>query len=179
MGNLIDDLLNLSRITRGTLQRTPFDLSLLADEVVQELRDREPARRADVSIQPGLKVEPDRPLLRAALQNLLANAWKFTRKRRVARIELLSLDHHDEQCNAVRDNGVGFDLQYADQLFAPFQRLHSSADYEGTGIGLATVQRIIARHGGRVWATANPGEGATFYFTLNSRSRATEATHGK
>jgi signal transduction histidine kinase len=148
--------------------RGRVDLSALAKSVAGELRSREPARAATFSIEDGLVVEGDRRLLLIALENLLGNAWKFTLGKPEARIELGLIRHDGGTGCFVRDNGAGFDMAYADKLFEPFQRLHSQREFEGTGIGLATVARIIQRHGGRVWAEAAVGRGATVYFTLGA-----------
>jgi signal transduction histidine kinase len=166
MGQLIDDLLQLSRVTRAELRREPVDLSALAASVLQELRQREPARDMTCSLQPGLTVQGDPRLLRVLLENLLGNAWKFTSKRSGAHIELFSETVDGVTHYAVRDNGVGFDMAYAGKLFSPFQRMHKPSEFPGTGIGLATVQRIVHRHGGEISAQATRGEGATFRFTL-------------
>ena len=166
MGHLIDDLLNLSRMTRSEMRRESVDLSALVEGVVEDLRGTSPEHEVDVIVEEGLVVNGDESLLRVALENLLGNAWKFTRDRARPRIEFGTLEHEDTPAYFVRDNGVGFDMAYADKLFGAFQRLHSTGEFEGTGIGLATVQRIIHRHGGRVWAEGNIGSGATFYFTL-------------
>lgn len=166
MGVLIDDMLNLSRVARAPLRRQTLDVTRLAQEIIDELKQAEPDRNVDISIAPDLKVSADPVLFRAALQNLLDNAWKYTRRTNQARIEFKSCEHQDTDCFCVRDNGTGFDMQYANKLFAPFQRLHAVQDFEGTGIGLATVARIIRRHGGRIWADSAIDQGATFYFTL-------------
>jgi len=167
MGQLIDDLLELSRVTRAPVLPEPVDLSRLATQVVDELRAGEPQRAVEVVIAPGLAARGDPALLRAVLQNLLENAWKFTRGREGARIELSAAAADGRgRFFCVRDNGAGFDMRYAEKLFGAFQRLHTEEEFAGTGIGLATVQRIIARHGGRVWAEGEPGRGATFCFTL-------------
>ncbi|HEX8536215.1 MAG TPA: CHASE3 domain-containing protein [Cystobacter sp.] len=166
MGQLIDDLLQLSRVTRAELQREPVDLSALATSVLQELRQREPGRDVTWSIQPGLLARGDPRLLRVLLENLLGNAWKFTSKRSGAHIEFFSETVEGVPQYVVRDNGVGFDMAYASKLFSPFQRMHKPADFPGTGIGLATVQRIVHRHGGDISAQATRGAGATFRFTL-------------
>ncbi len=166
MGELIDDLLELARVTRAELRREPVDLSDLARGIVERLREAEPARQVELAIANGLASEGDPRLLRIALENLLGNAWKFTGGRPDARIEFGSSDRDGERVYFVRDNGVGFDMAYAQKLFGAFQRLHTSAEYPGTGVGLATVQRIIHRHGGRIWAEAQPEAGATFSFTL-------------
>ena len=166
MGQLIDDLLRLSRVARTEMKREPADLSALAAEVVAELRRREPARTVEVAIAPGLTARGDRDLLRLLLENLLSNAWKFTSGRASARIEMGAAAIHGRPAWFVRDDGAGFDMAYADKLFGPFQRLHSAAEFEGTGIGLAIVHRIVLRHGGRIEAEAAVGRGATFTFTL-------------
>jgi light-regulated signal transduction histidine kinase (bacteriophytochrome) len=166
MGQLIDDLLRLSRVTRAELRREPVDLSALAGSVANELRQREPGREVKLSIQPGLSARGDLRLLRVLMENLLGNAWKFTSKRPGARIEFFSETVDGATHYAVRDDGVGFDMAYADKLFTPFQRMHKATDFPGTGIGLATVQRIVHRHGGHIEAQASVGGGATFCFTL-------------
>ncbi len=166
MGELIDDLLNLSRLTRGSMRKETVDLSALAKAFAQELRASRPERRVKFVVEEGLLVDGDRQLLRVALNHLLDNAWKFTANQPRAKIEFGAVQHDGEPAYFVRDDGAGFDMAYAENLFGPFQRLHSVAEFEGTGIGLAAVQRIIHRHGGRVWAEGAVGEGATFYFTL-------------
>ena len=166
MGLLIDDLLKLSRITRSDLSREAVDLSALAKGVVEDFRRREPERRVTLAIQEGLTAEGDPRLLRIALENLLGNAWKFTRKKPEARIEFSLAGRNGSQAFCVRDDGAGFDMAYADKLFTPFQRLHAAGDFEGTGIGLATVARVVQRHGGRMWAEGEVGRGAAFFFTL-------------
>jgi signal transduction histidine kinase len=164
MGQLIDDLLALSKTTRTELRRGEVDLSALAHEVVAELRvrDRERAPRVQVSITPALRCVGDVHLLRAVLENLLGNAWKFTGKTEAARIEVGA----ETGAFYVRDNGAGFDMAFASKLFAPFQRLHSTSEFPGTGVGLANVQRIVHRHGGRIWVESAVGQGATFRFTI-------------
>ena len=169
MSRLIDDLLKLSRVTRQDLARTRVDVSALADAALSQLRIDDPGRRVNVMIEDGLVDTGDERLLAVALDNLLGNAWKFTAKRPDARIEVGATSHDGAPCYFVRDNGVGFSMAHAPSLFAPFRRLHAADEFEGTGIGLATVQRIIHRHGGRVWADAAVGTGATFYFTLRAR----------
>ncbi len=166
MARLIDDLLKLSRVTRGEMNREVVDLSDLARTTVAALEKAEPDRRVEVSIAPDITANGDRSLLRLALENLLGNAWKFTGKVASPRIEMGVTEHDGRQAYFVRDNGAGFDMAYADKLFQPFQRLHKASEYPGTGIGLATVQRIIRRHGGQVWVESEVGHGATFYFTL-------------
>ena len=165
MGRLIDDLLKLSRVGRSELHWRAVNLSALVATIAAELRQGDPARAAQFVIQPDLRAEGDERLLKVLLDNLLDNAWKFTRHRPDARIEF-GFGTQPEPAFFVRDNGVGFDRAHAGKLFGVFQRLHSAAEFPGTGIGLATVQRIIKRHGGRVWATGALNQGATFYFTL-------------
>jgi signal transduction histidine kinase len=166
MSTLIDDLLNLSRMTRGVLRKEPINLTALAREVVAELQEGEPSRKVVVEIADGLTAQGDARLTTIVLINLLGNAWKYTAKRPEGQITFEQENNGNETVFYVRDNGAGFDMAYADKLFAPFQRLHRDSEFEGTGIGLATVQRIISRQGGRVWAKAAVGQGATFYFTL-------------
>lgn len=166
MAQLIDDILGLSRATRAEMHRQRVDLSEMASEILDSLRRSEPRRRAELVVQPGVIVDADAPLLHIALDNLLRNAWKFTGKREVARIEVGSLEQDGERVYFVRDNGVGFSMNYADKLFSPFQRLHTESDFPGTGIGLALVQRIVRRHGGRIWVHSEIDQGTTFYFTL-------------
>ena len=175
MGRLIDDLLGLSRVTRGTMRRERVSLSALAEEVARELEEANPERRIQFSAQGGLEVWGDPRLLRVALENLIGNAWKFTEKQPEARVEF----GHSEKLSYtsrvpvyyVRDNGAGFDMAYAGKLFGAFQRLHDANDFEGTGIGLATVQRVVRRHGGHIWAEGEVGRGATFYFTIRPSPR--------
>ena len=165
MGQLIDDILNLSRITRVEIYLDKVDLSELANEVAGELKRIQPERKVDFVIAPGLEAYGDRSLLKLVFQNLLGNAFKFTQKQPVARIEFGGTNC-GEMTYFVRDNGVGFDMTYASKLFKPFQRLHRPEEFSGTGIGLASVQRIISRLGGKVWAEGQVGRGAVFYFTL-------------
>lgn len=166
MAQLIDDLLALSRVTRAELDRRPVDLSALARSIVARLAGDEPERKVEFHIAEGLQASGDARLLGVVLENLFGNAWKFTSRRPVARIEF-GVRHQDGQpVYFVRDNGAGFDMTYADKLFGVFQRLHTAAQFEGTGIGLATVQRVVRRHGGRVWAEGALDRGATFYFML-------------
>jgi light-regulated signal transduction histidine kinase (bacteriophytochrome) len=166
MALLIDDLLRLSRVTHGEIHSMPVDLSNLARVVTEALAKRTPERIVSVVIAEGLAAQGDARLLRIVLENLLGNAWKFTSTTPAARIEVGMTPHEGRHAYFVRDNGAGFDMAYADRLFAPFQRLHPATEFEGTGIGLATVQRVIRRHGGQVWAEGIVGQGATFYFTL-------------
>jgi len=163
MSLLIDDLLTLSRIARREMKRERVDLTALAEDVVNEIRKSDPHHTVEVVIAEGLSATGDASLLRVAIQNLLGNAWKFTCRTPNARIEV---GRDAAGAFFVRDNGAGFDMQYADKLFKPFQRLHDDAEFEGTGIGLATVHRIIQRHGGRIWAEGAVGQGATFFLTL-------------
>jgi light-regulated signal transduction histidine kinase (bacteriophytochrome) len=169
MAELIDDLLELSRVSRVELVRAPVDLTALARRVTETLRDADPAREVNLTIEDGLSAEGDARLLELVLQNLLGNAWKFTSKRQNTRIELGKRDEEGHPTYFVRDNGAGFDMNYARKLFGVFQRLHADSDFEGTGVGLAIVERIIARHGGKVWAEGEVDRGATFYFTLAGR----------
>lgn len=169
MAELIDGMLALSRVMKAELHRGPVDLSALAEEVAQEVRATAPARSAEFVIHMGLRATGDPALLRAVMTNLLENAWKFTSKCPKARIEFGQRGIEAGQpVFFVRDNGAGFDMRYSEKLFGVFQRLHRQEDFSGTGVGLATVQRIITRHGGRIWADARPNEGATFFFTLPS-----------
>jgi PAS domain S-box-containing protein len=168
MGRLIDGLLTLSGVTRQDLRLASVDLTALARKVVERLRSAQPDRRVECIVAEGLKVEGDAQLLEVALGNLLSNAWKFTAKHDDARIELGKREDGERNVFFVRDNGAGFDMKYAANLFGVFQRLHTAADFEGTGVGLATVQRVIDRHGGRVWAEGAVGSGASFYFTLRN-----------
>jgi light-regulated signal transduction histidine kinase (bacteriophytochrome) len=166
MVDLIEDMLMLSHITRREMHQEPVDLSLLAKTVASTLAMTQPRRRVTFDIAEGLVTMGDAGLLRVVLENLIGNAWKFTGKTRRARIAFGCAE--TPPIYFVRDNGAGFDMANADKLFSAFQRLHSANEYPGTGIGLATVQRIISRHGGRIWAEAAVGQGATFYFTLFS-----------
>jgi PAS domain S-box-containing protein len=167
MGQLIDALLQLSRVMRGEMSRERVDLSILALSTAAVVQKAEPARRVHFQIRTGLEAHGDRRLLAIALQNLLQNAWKFTARRSPAEIQFGSIQKEGKTAYYLRDNGIGFDMTYVDKLFTPFQRLHSREQFEGTGIGLATVQRIIKRHGGQVWAEGAVGQGATFYFSLD------------
>src|SRR5881392_1005664 len=166
MGTLIDDLLKLARVTRVEIRTEDVDLSGMAREIAAELQRATPERLVEFAIAPGLSARGDARLLRVALDNLLRNSWKYTAKQAQPRIEFASIAANGERAFMVRDNGAGFDMQYADKLFGVFQRLHRSQDYEGTGVGLAIVHRIVERHGGRIWAEAKVDQGATFYFTL-------------
>jgi two-component system sensor histidine kinase/response regulator len=166
MSQLIDDVLYLSRVTRAEVREQEVDLSGLVSLLLERMREAEPGRVLEAKVRPGITVTADGQLLRIAIENLLGNAWKFTGRTPAPRIEFGLTHVGGEPTYFIRDNGAGFDMAYADRLFGPFQRLHLSTEYPGTGIGLATVQRIIHRHGGRVWAEGMPGQGATFHFTL-------------
>ncbi|CAN5295418.1 hypothetical protein BH11PLA2_BH11PLA2_28750 [soil metagenome] len=166
MGQLIDDLLKLSRMSRSELVRQHVDLSAKAAKVVAQLREREPERNVTFSVQPGMFADCDPRLMRIVLENLFANAWKFTANKSLAVVVFEQVEKAAQPAFVVRDDGVGFDMAYAGKLFGAFQRLHSDRDFPGTGIGLATVQRIIRRHGGEVWAESTVNGGASFYFTL-------------
>jgi len=168
MAQLIDDLLKLSRVNRAEISSTTFDISQVCVEVVEELRANEPAREISIDIQPAMMVQGDPYLIRNALANLIGNAWKFTRNISGACIRFHCEQKDGETVYIVEDNGAGFDMEYADKLFTPFQRLHHERDFPGTGIGLSTVQRTIYRHGGKIWAEGAINRGATFYFTLGN-----------
>jgi signal transduction histidine kinase len=199
MAELIDDLLNLSHLSREAMHRERVDLTAMAREVGAELQRANPGRTVELVLAPALTADADARMLQVVLSNLLGNAWKFTGKRDGAKIEVGAVDQdggasgmgilpmseglaqtHGRDARAtagqrvfcVRDNGVGFDMAYADKLFGAFQRLHSVQEFEGNGIGLALVQRIVRRHGGRVWAEGAVGQGATFYFTLGKNAGA-------
>jgi signal transduction histidine kinase len=166
MGELIDALLSLSRLMRDEMRSETIDLSAMAGEISDDLRRTHPKREVEVQITPGLAANGDARLLQVALENLLGNAWKFTGEETHAKIEFGAVRRDGTPVYYVRDNGAGFDQTYAGKLFGPFQRLHRAGEFEGTGIGLATVQRVVHRHGGRIWAEGEVGRGATFYFTL-------------
>jgi light-regulated signal transduction histidine kinase (bacteriophytochrome) len=166
MSMLIEDLLSLSRISRAELISRPTDLSQIAADAAATVRDRYPGRSVQLTIEPGMMIRGDTRLLRIAMENLLDNAWKYTANVAQTSIVVGSQPGEHGPVYFVRDNGVGFDMAYSGKLFGPFQRLHAEAEFPGTGIGLVTVQRIVARHGGRIWAQAQVNGGATFYFTL-------------
>jgi PAS domain S-box-containing protein len=168
MGELIDDLLKLSRVTRAELNLDRVDVSAAAERIVAELRDADPARRIEIEIEPSLSVHGDKQLIDIALQNLIGNAWKFTRKRDVARIEIGQCTENGTSTFFIRDNGAGFDPAYVDKLFKPFQRLHRDNEFEGTGIGLATTARVMRKHGGSIRAESKLDGGATFYFSFET-----------
>ena len=165
MGMLIDDLLQLSRVNRTELLMQEVDLGEIAESVLEELRAAESDRQVELILEPGMWVHGDPRLLRVILDNLLSNAWKFTSREATSRITF-KRKMDDPKVFTISDNGVGFDMRHADKLFGAFQRLHRVTDFPGTGVGLATVQRIVHRHRGRIWAEAQEGEGATFYFSL-------------
>ncbi len=166
MAALIDDMLNLSRVTRCELHREKLDLSAMAKLIAADLQEAEPGRRVEFVIANGLTAVGDPQLLRAAMENLLRNSWKYTSGHATARIEFGKTDKKGKHSFIIRDDGAGFDPRYADRLFGAFQRLHTTKEFSGTGVGLATVQRIIHRHGGEIWAEGAVEKGATFYFTL-------------
>ncbi len=168
MAQLIEDVLQLARVTRSEMRREVINLSDLAQAVAAELKKREPKRKVHLELKEELTTRGDKRLLRIVLTNLLENAWKFTSKRAEARITFGREQQNGESAYFIRDNGAGFDMAYAGKLFGAFQRLHTTGEFEGTGIGLATVQRIVNRHGGRVWAEGKVDQGATFFFTLPS-----------
>jgi PAS domain S-box-containing protein len=173
MARMIDDLLDLSRATRVELHRQRVDLSAVAHDVIAELRDADPMREVEIGVDGELTVDGDPHLIRLVLRNLLGNAWKFTARRDPAVIEVARAAP-GSKVFVVRDNGAGFDMRHAAKLFEPFQRLHANADFEGTGIGLAIVHRIVRRHGGRVWAESEVDRGASFYFTLAAQATTTQ-----
>jgi light-regulated signal transduction histidine kinase (bacteriophytochrome) len=167
MSELIEGMLRLSRVMKAELRRAPVDLTAIAEEVGRDVRASAPARAVEFVIHMGLRAMGDPALLRAVMANLFENAWKFTANRAKARIEFGQRGvEFGQPVFFVRDNGVGFDMKHAHKLFGVFQRLHRQEDFAGTGVGLATVQRILIRHGGRIWADAHPDQGATFFFTL-------------
>ncbi|NVK19016.1 MAG: hypothetical protein HWE30_09995 [Methylocystaceae bacterium] len=166
METLINDLLKLSRSTRGDLHRADFNLSQLFDEIITEYKADHPKRDISIHVSPDIMAYADKRFMRVVLENLISNAWKYTTHSQDPKIFFGMTDKDGYQAYYIEDNGAGFDMAYANKLFSPFQRLHSSRDFEGTGVGLATVQRVIHRHGGEVWAEAKVNEGATFYFTL-------------
>jgi light-regulated signal transduction histidine kinase (bacteriophytochrome) len=168
MAQLIDDMLTLSRLTRGEIKKEPVDLSALARGIAADLHTHEPERNVDFIIQDGIVVQADKRLIQAVLQNLIGNAWKFSSHHNKALIEFGVIEKPEGPVYFVKDDGAGFDMAYADKLFGAFQRLHDTNEFPGSGIGLATVQRVINRHGGKIWAESAIEKGATFYFTLQS-----------
>ncbi|RME74517.1 MAG: PAS domain-containing sensor histidine kinase [Planctomycetota bacterium] len=167
MGQLIDDLLDLSKVSRKEMKWHEVNLSQLAREIMENCQQRKPHRKAEIYIQEGMVVNGDAGLLKIALENLLCNAWKFTSKTLHPRISFTMEEREGVHVYHLKDNGAGFEGKFVDKIFLPFQRLHSQEEYPGTGIGLATVQRIIQRHGGRIWAESKVGEGASFFFTIS------------
>jgi light-regulated signal transduction histidine kinase (bacteriophytochrome) len=174
MGELIDGLLDLARISRITPDRDEIDLSKMVLDIWHAMEKRHPSAAPRLLVEPHLRVEADARLMHAALQNLLDNAWKFSQHADVPMVEFGSETRDDEEVFFIRDNGAGFDPSYINKLFRPFERLHTGNEFPGTGIGLATVRRIIERHGGKVWAEGEVDAGATFYFTI-PRTRAAKA----
>jgi len=166
MAQLIEDILTLSHVSRKEIKKERVDLSKMAETVLSALKEQDPSREVESAVEPDLFAEGDAHLLRLVLENLLGNAWKFTSKKEGAKIEFAKTPDDKENVFLVRDNGAGFDMRYVDKLFGAFQRLHSEKEFLGTGIGLASVKRIVSRHGGRVWAEGDIGKGACFYFTL-------------
>jgi light-regulated signal transduction histidine kinase (bacteriophytochrome) len=166
MAQLIDDMLNLSRLTRGEMNKASVNMSEMARAIAQDLKRHEPGRSVEFRIQDGMVVHADKRLIQAVLENLLGNSWKFTSHHPDALIEFGVIEKDEKPVYFVKDNGAGFDMAYADKLFGVFQRLHDASEFEGTGVGLASVQRIIHRHGGDIWAEGAVNKGATFYFTI-------------
>ena len=169
MGQLIDDLLRLSRLSRAELHLEQIDLCSLAQMTAEKIQAAEPSRKVKITIQDQISTRGDKKLLEILLENLLGNAWKFTGNTKHPAIKFGETRKDDERIYYIQDNGAGFDMAYADKLFIPFQRLHSVDEYPGIGIGLAIVSRIVRRHGGRIWAEGEVGKGATFYFTLQEK----------
>ncbi len=174
MAQLIDDILRLSRITRAQLRIARVDLSALARSVAEDLKQVEPGRRVEFVIEPGCEAFADENLMHIVLENLLGNAWKFTSKKEDARIEFGRATRDGAPVFYVRDNGAGFDMQYAEKLFGAFQRLHATSEFPGTGVGLASVQRVIHRHGGEVWIEGRVGEGAMASFSIPNQENIHE-----
>jgi PAS domain S-box-containing protein len=174
MSKMIDDVLKLARVTRSEMKDEPVDLTAMANDIVEDLKTLDPDRVVDVRIEPNIQVSGDKRLLEFVVGNLIGNAWKFTSGRPAGAIEFGTEVSNGNKVLFIKDNGAGFDMRYADKLFGAFQRLHSTEEFEGTGVGLATVKRIIERHGGRVWAEAEPDKGATFYFTLAEKGAKAE-----
>jgi light-regulated signal transduction histidine kinase (bacteriophytochrome) len=166
MGQLIDDLLTLSRVTRREFKQQEVDLSAMAAEIIDVLQQQDSQRTVAVKIEDDISANGDARMLRIVLENLLGNAWKFTSTRENAEIQFTTFEQDNETVYRICDNGVGFNMEYADKLFKAFQRLHGMTEFEGTGVGLATVKRVIDRHGGRIWFDAEEDKGATFFFTI-------------
>lgn len=167
MGELIDNMLILSRVTRHDIQQQTVNMSDIAESIAENLRQQDKARNVTFEFQDELKIQGDAHLIKIMLDNLIGNAWKYSSKTAQAKIEFGKIRQKGEDVYYIKDNGSGFDMKYASKLFVAFQRLHSAIDYAGSGVGLATVYRIVNRHNGRIWAEAAPDKGATFYFTLN------------
>jgi light-regulated signal transduction histidine kinase (bacteriophytochrome) len=167
MSQLINDMLKLSRISRAEMLNQDVNLSDMAQSIYNDLKSVQDDRQAEFIVTPGLVINGDRALLQILIQNLLDNSWKYTIKCPKTRIEVGAIEQNGKKTYFIQDNGIGFDMKYADKLFQPFQRLHGNQEYAGTGIGLAIVQRVIKRHGGHIWAQSETGKGATFYFTLD------------
>jgi light-regulated signal transduction histidine kinase (bacteriophytochrome) len=166
MGHLIDEVLELARVSSSDIHSDTVDISATAREIIEELRFNDPGKRCEITIEPDMTVTGDTALLRVALENLLSNAWKFSSAKECVRIEVGVRTTKQQAIYFVKDNGVGFDMAYANKLFKPFERLHSKAQFPGTGVGLATVKRIFQRHGGRIWADSVLDQGTVFNFTL-------------
>jgi light-regulated signal transduction histidine kinase (bacteriophytochrome) len=166
MKQLIEALLNMARLTAGEVQENVVDMSALAQVIIHELRKQEPYRQADILIAEKMRVRGDATMLQVMLQNLLSNAWKFTSKREKTTIEFGVEARDLRNIYFIRDNGAGFDMQFAERIFMPFKRFHANSEFPGVGIGLATADRIIKRHNGRIWAESEPGKGTVFYFSL-------------
>ncbi|MDJ0833827.1 MAG: ATP-binding protein [Gammaproteobacteria bacterium] len=171
MSLLIEDLLQLARTTQVPMTYRTVDLTDMAQKIIRELADNQPQREVEVKIEDGLTIRADPTLMKIALDNLLGNAWKYTNKQPRARIEFGCCEKEGDEAFYIKDNGAGFDMRHADKLFGSFQRLHKTSEYEGTGIGLATVQRIIHRHGGRIWGEAELNKGASFFFTISEHKK--------
>jgi light-regulated signal transduction histidine kinase (bacteriophytochrome) len=167
MAELIDDILELSRLTRLNIRNSEVNLSKIAEDCVYSLRSAEPGKNVDIEIESNVVAKGDEKLLRLVIQNLLGNAWKFASHCDNPVIKFGVVRNGSNETYYVQDNGVGFDMKYAKKVFGIFQRLHTREEFEGTGIGLASVERVISRHGGKVWVEAKPAQGATFYFTLS------------
>ncbi len=176
MYQLIEDLLKMSQLSRNTIETSDIDLSAIVSEIAASLEEHEPGRDIKITVAPDVHADCDGRLLRIALNNLLGNAWKFTLRTESASIEFGEMTSNGRRIYFVRDNGAGFDMLYSGNLFKPFKRLHSASDFPGTGIGLATVARIVGLHGGRIWARSAPGEGATFYFSLSHMESKSDNT---
>jgi light-regulated signal transduction histidine kinase (bacteriophytochrome) len=168
MGSVIDDLLLLSRITRSQVERADIDITLLAREIIDDLKAADPGKKVDIKIESGLVQHGDRELAILLLRNLLANAWKYTSLQAQPKIEVGQMNEAGARAMFVRDNGVGFNMRYYDRIFMPFERLHSDEEFDGTGVGLAIAKRVADRHGGRIWAESTVGVGTTFYFSLEA-----------